>query len=251
MSLRRGIEFIRQNEKELVLFNFEQEAAIEDELSTYFQTQNVQIQTERTASGNPADIAVLSSQEEVLTRTNRATLRELIDEVPTGSGGVGIDESGFEAVLGPLKETTFTAYDKQQLLQASREIEDRAMRVGRGTLHAGFQRLSLLDEQRSMYADLARRGVEIHAYGIPDMKVPEIGTGTVHAAEADEIAEMWFLVFDGGGKDTQKTALLAEQRGENSFYGAWTYDPEIVDTLFAHLEDTYVSPSNATRTESR
>ena len=39
-----------------------------------------------------------------------------------------------------LEETLFTSFDRRQLLGTAREIEDRAWRVGVGTLRVGFQR---------------------------------------------------------------------------------------------------------------
>lgn len=98
-----------------------------------------------------------------------------------------------------------------------------------------------MTEQRSIYADLARRGVEVHAYGRPDTEPPDLSDGRIHTIEADEIGTHWFVVFDGDGDDAQKTALIAEQTGDDDFFGAWTYDPGIVDRLLEHLERTYLS----------
>ena len=93
-------------------------------------------------------------------------------------------------------------------------------------------------EQRSIYADLARRGVLVHAYGAPDATPPDLGSGHIHAVSTDEIAETWFVVFDGGGDDTQKTSLLAREHDETAFYEVWTYDPSIVDRVLGHLDPT-------------
>ncbi len=72
-------------------------------------------------------------------------------------GALGIDQ--FEAVLSPeihppwelaeteldsedlfsfLENTLFSSYDRRQMVATSREIEERAWRVGRGRLYAGF-----------------------------------------------------------------------------------------------------------------
>ena len=246
MDVRRSIEYIEGHEKELVVFNPTDPVAAE--LADYFATQNVRIATERTASGAPTDLAVLGNSDELLAVVDASRLRELIEDVP--GGGAGIADAEYEDVLAHLKETTFTSYDTEQLLYASREIEDRARRVGRGTIHAGFQRCSNVAEQRSIYADLARQGVDVHAYGVPDVDPPDLGSGQFHAVETDEIAETWFVVFDGGGTDAQKTALLAEERAEGTFYGAWTYDPGIVDSVQEHLERTYLPSAGDPRQRS-
>ena len=142
-----------------------------------------------------------------------------MDGVPTATGDFGINDGEYERLLGHLKETTFTSSDTEQLVYASREIEDRARRTGRGTVHAGFQQCSVMSEQRSVYTDLARRGVAVYAYGVPDARPPTLGPGHVRAASTDEITETWFVAFDGGGDETQKTALLAHERDDGTFDG--------------------------------
>ena len=239
MSLRRGIEAIRRRRKELVVFNAGPEDPIVGELASYFAAQNVRVTGASTASGAP-EIAVLSGAETVLATVAVSTLRELVGGAPTDPDGVGINDTAYEPVLEHLKETTFTSYDREQLLYASREIEDRARRVGTGTIHAGFQRLSTMETQAHIYADLARRGVEVHAYGLPDAAVSGLDAGRIHPEDTDEIADTWFVVFDGGGDDSQKSALLAEERESDQFYGAWTYDAAIVDGAAAYLDGAYL-----------
>lgn len=244
MNLHRTVELIRTLEKELALFNVDPADPIAQELATYFETLNVRITTHQTASGLPADIAVLSSTDGVLELLDVDMLRELVEQTPVRVGDVGISDGEYEQVLGHLKETTFTSYDTEQMLYASREIEDRARRAGQGTIHAGFQRCSVMATQQQVYADLTRQGVDVHAYGLPDADPPDLAGGQIHATEADEIAASWFVVFDGGDDPSQKSALLAEERDDGAFYGAWTYDPRLVDNILDHLEETYVSIDN-------
>ncbi|MFC7021067.1 DICT sensory domain-containing protein [Haloarcula halobia] len=247
MSLHDLIEQVQQLEKDLVLFNVDSTDQIGERLAGYFETQNVQITTTRTASGHPAGVAVLSNHDEVLGRFDVETLRNLVDHSPSQSGTVGISDAEYGDILGHLKETTFTSYDTEQMLYASREIEDRARRVGEGTIHAGFQRCSVMADQRAIYADLSRRGLDIHAYGIADVAPPDIEGAQIHTTTTDEIAEMWFVVFDGGTDESQRSALLAEERSEDSFYGVWTYDPPIVDSVIDYLEQTYLLSENSAR----
>lgn len=251
MDLRETIRFINRAEKELNLFNLVPGDPIVESLETFFQTQNVRITTNRTASGEPSDIAVLSNTDKLLEITSVETLRELLTHSQSGAEPSGISDTEYEEILGPLKETTFTSYDTREMLYASREIEDRAHRVGEGTIHAGFQRCSIMAEQRTIYRDLAHRGVTVHTYGVPDARPPELGDGQVHQTRADEIADFWFVVFDGGGKPAQQCALLAEHRTGETFYGAWTYDPAIVDSVCDHLVRTYLSTADTTPRSSR
>jgi hypothetical protein len=244
IDLQDGIECIRHREKELRLLNVNPTDGIHEELGAFFETQNVRITVDRTVSGKPEEVAVLSNATEVLAVVDVSTLRELLEDVSTGTGDLGIADREYERVLRHLKETTFTSRDTEQLLYASREIEDRARRVGQGSIHTGFQRCSVIAEQRSIYADLARRGVSVHAYGVPDATPPDLGSGHVHAVPTHEIGETWFVVFDGGGNDTQKSALLARERDENAFYGVLTYDPGFVDHVLGYLNRTYGSSSD-------
>ena len=244
MDLRDSIEWIRRHEKELRLFNTDPTDAIHEELETYFETLNVRIGVEQTASDSPEDVAVLSDESAVLAVVDVSMLRRLLEEGPSGAGEVGIADEKYECILRHLKETTFTSYDTRKLLYASREIEDRARRTGEGSIHAGFQQCSVIAEQRAIYTDLARRGVWVHAYGVPDVTPPDLGPAQIHASRADEIAETWFVVFDGGGSDAQKSALLAQECDENTFYGIWTYDPTFVDQVLAHLTQTYGAPTD-------
>lgn len=239
MQLSDIIEAIERFEKELVVFNAtDEEIAVE--LANYFETQNVVVETAETASGRPADVAVLSGRGEVLSIVDVGTFRELLESVPGAEDGVGIDDAAYEDFLAHLKETTFTSYDTRQMVYASREIEDRARRVRRGTLHSTFQEMGNFLEQREVYEDIARRGVEVHAYALPTDPPPDVPEVSVHAIDNEEIATTWVVAFDGGGRNDQKSALIAEERIPGLFYGAWTYDPGIVDRIVSYFEERYV-----------
>lgn len=245
MTLRDGLEFVRRIEKELCIFNTAPEDPIDERLGTLFETQNVDITTERTSSGQPA-VAVLSDRTGVLETVSLSTLRALAEHNPARTNAHGVADAEYGELLSHLKETTFSSYDTEQMLYASREIEDRARRVGSGTIHAGFQRISVLHGQRSIYRDLPKRGVTVHTYGVPDAQSPDLGDGQVHAIESDELATTWFVIFDGGDSPSQKSGLIAEERAEDEFYGAWTYDTGIVDRLCEYLDRTYLSGAQAT-----
>lgn len=246
MTLRQLIGAITDLEKELTVFNTVEPGRLREELAAYFRTQNVRIRTERTPSGRPTEVAVLGTDDAVLEVLDAGLLRGLLNH---STDGLGVADAAYDDLLRHLKETTFTAYDTEQMLYASREVEDRARRVGRGRIHAGFQRCSVIGDQRAVYADLGRRGLDVHTYGVPDVTPPALEGVRVHATGADEVATTWFVVYDGGGDDAQKTALLAEERGEDRFYGALTYDPTIVDAAVAHLERTYVADGTHARSE--
>jgi DICT domain-containing protein len=142
-------------------------------------------------------------------------------------------------LLEHLDETMFTSWDTRQMVAASREIEDRAFRVGSGTLHAGFQYVSTLRNELPIYERLGSTDVDVHAYAVPDEEPPDHDGFTLHLERASEIEQSWFVVFDGGDDEQAACALLAEEREPREFYGFWTYEKSTVDWILDHLESTY------------
>lgn len=242
MNLHQTIECVQAHEKELALFNTGPETQIGRELEAFFRTQNVRVTTAQTASSRPK-IGVLTAGRTVLTVVEIAALRELVDGAAARSRRLGVADTAYGDVLSHLKETTFTSCSAEDMLYASREIEDRARRHGAGTIHAGFQQCSNIVAQQPIYEDLSRNGISVHAYGVPDVTPPELAGGQVHAV-GDEIADLWFVVYDGGGESGQNCALLAEKDGEGGFYGFWTYDTAIVDSICQYLSETYLGVSS-------
>ena len=235
MSLTELIAGVEEHEKTLTVFNATDERV--ESLREQFHDRNLTVATERTPSGKPDSFAVLAEDGEFVTAAD-------VTEVLAFAGSEtdpDFDDEAYSPILDHLDETLFTSYDIGQMVAASREIEDRAWRVGKGSLHSGFQRLSILDEQMDIYERLAEQGeLDVHAYAVPDADVPEHGTDlTIHVERADEIERSWFVVYDGAGIDVNKCALLAEERESRAFYGFWTYDPSTVDWIIDHLESTY------------
>ena len=234
MSLTELIAGVEAHEKTLRVFNADDDRV--ESLREQFRDRNLTVAAERTPSGRPAAFAVLSENGEFVTA---AGVEEVLVSSDDGADPE-FDDEAYRPVLDHLDETLFTSYHSDQMVAASREIEDRAWRVGEGTLYSGFQRLSVLDEQLDVYGRLADGGLDVHAYAAPDDDVPGHDTDlTIHVERADEIERSWFVVYDGGGADVSKCALLAEERASRGFYGFWTYDPSTVDWIVDHLESTY------------
>ena len=234
MSLNELIAGVEEHEKTLTAFNADD--AVET-LREQFHDRNLTVAAERTPSGRPNSFAVLSEDGEFVTA---APVKEVVEAMDAGTDPE-FDDEAYRPVLDHLDETMFTSYDIGQMVAASREIEDRAWRVGEGTLHSGFQRLSILEEQMDVYGQLARKDdLDVHAYAYPDADVPSHDTDlTIHVERADEIERSWFVAYDGADVDVNKCALLAEERESRAFYGFWTYDPSTVDWIIDHLESTY------------
>jgi len=239
MTLSELIAGVEDHEKSLTVFNTDAETV--ESVRDQFRDRNLSVRAERTGSGRPGSFVVLSSEregdeDEVVTAT------DVEDVLSTPAGAEpGLDDDVRHPILDHLDETMFTSYDTEQMVAASHEIEDRAWRLDEGSLYAGFQRLSILADQMDVYTRLAaQEGLDVHAYAYPDASVPDHDTElTIHVERTDEIADSWFVVYDGNGIDVNKCALLAEERESRTFYGFWTYDPSTVDWIIDHLESTY------------
>lgn len=231
MSLSELIAGVEDHEKTLTAVNAT--SGVVDSLREYFVDRNVEV-VEEDSTQTPKNYVVLSEGDEFLTATSVASL--LADD----QVDPGFENTSYRPILDELDETMFTSFDTDRMVAASREIEDRAWRTGNGQLHAGFQRLSTLETQREVYDRLGSRGdLDVHVYGAPDDDVPPTSGLRVHVEDTTEIRRSWFVVYDGGGIDSNKCALLAEERDPRQFYGFWTYSGETVDYIIDHLTTSY------------
>lgn len=170
-----------------------------------------------------------------------------LDDVTAFTGGAAAPdptpdrEERYREFLSALADTTFSSLNREQLIAATREFEDRAHRVAEGRFYAGFQSLSNLTPQLTTYRRLGSVGLEVHVFGTPDWTPPTLDRVVSHPVDDPEIADSWLVAYDGGGDDEQKCALLAEQRSAETYYGIWTYDPDLVDTLVDYLDRTYLT----------
>jgi DICT domain-containing protein len=235
MSLSELISGVENHQKTVTVFNTDE--SVVSQLREYFTDRNVSVVSEATDSGRPGQFVTLSEHGKVLTATSLETLEPLLD----GEASLGLDERPYSSLLAHLDETMFTSWDTQQMVAASREIEDRAFRVDSGTLHAGFQYTSTLTNELPVYERLGSTNVDVHAYAVPDSEFPQSEGLTLHVEQAEELERSWFVVFDGGTPETH-CALLAEERSPRSFYGFWTYDESTVDWLVEYLDTQYDTP---------
>jgi hypothetical protein len=149
-------------------------------------------------------------------------------------------ESATSNLFDFLDNTLFVSFDRKQMLSASREIEDRAWRVGAGTVYAGFQNSEAFRPQKGVYERLATdTALDIWIYMTDTTPVPDADTITVVSDERPEIGLYWFVVFDGGPNEQNKCGLLAREQENGTFYGFWTYEAAIVDDIIAYLQRTY------------
>lgn len=232
MSLIELIAGVEAQEATLTVVNGDGEAR--DALADRFATRNVTV-VEDDLSTRSGGFAVLTRAGEFVTAVELEALLE-----PDDRTDPEFAPETYRPILDELDETLFTSYSVADMVAASREIEDRAWRLGTGEVHAGFQTFENMAEQSELYNRLGEAGdLDVHAYGAPEGPVPDAEHFSVHVERAAEIRETWFVVYDGGGVDVNKCMLLAEEREPGRFYGFWSYDPETVDAAVEHLYSTY------------
>lgn len=169
-----------------------------------------------------------------------AAFGELVDPSRDSPWDEATRASAFRDLTPLLSETAFRATDRRHLLATSREFEDRAYRVGRGRLHAGFQSLASFRHQLPIYQRLAHEtDLDVTVYGEPDWRPSDSPDVDVRSDDGGELGRYWVLAFDGGGTDEMACALVAEETDAGSYDGAWTYDPGLVADVIEYLEATY------------
>lgn len=236
MTLAELLDAVERRRKEVILYGTDEEADVLAQLAT----RNVDVEHLPLPPGGPPGFLVVRDRDGFRGSIGLAELRELLEPPIRRPWNPGFAGAGYRALFEVLSETVFASLDRRQLLAAAREIEDRAWRVGRGTLRVGFQALSAMRAQVPLYARLGdETDLDVHVYGDDDWQPPAIPGTTVHAEPGEEIGSFWFLAFDGGGDESAACGLLAEQRSSERFYGFWTYDPAPVRRMLDHLEATY------------
>lgn len=173
-------------------------------------------------------------------------------------GALGLEE--FEAILSPtdhppweladaepdpaqlfdfLENTLFASATRRQLLATSREIEERAWRVGSGRLYAGFQRPAALRAQTGVYERFGSRdSIDVAVFLAGEWSTPLEGVSVV-TGSSGELGAFWFVAFDGGESGSHCGALVAEERDPGEYAGFWTFEPSIVRGLIDYLETAH------------
>jgi hypothetical protein len=258
---------VESRQKTLTVFNYDGSRRLTENVERYFSLRNVEVTTGQTRPVAPANFVLLHDDETILAASDLSDLRDHLLADSTGAyvrGEKPLGEIEYPDVLTRLDDTVFTVAGEQTLLMVklSRYVEGLASDHGTGTLRAGFQRLDRLTDEpgtRRVYRRLAAEGVDVHAYGHPgestagghaatDGGPRREGTRspgstapsgvTTHAEPVPELADCWFVVYDGGDRPDRSAALLAEER-EDGFYGFWTFETETVDRIDAYLDRAY------------
>lgn len=234
-------ELVREVEgrrRTLTVFNPTGSTEAIERVERFLEPQRVSLRLRTTPIGEPRDAAVLHDDGRFVAASD---FERVIEAVSLNEDVVRPDgRSGYPDVLEHVDDATFVGYGRRRMVVASREIEGRAGHAGAGELHAGFQRLSRIDEQRSLYRRLADAGVDVHAYGRPDGSVPD-GV-TPHGAETGELADTWFVLLDAPG---ERRGLVAREVEPGRFEGFWTCEDALVGRAITRLRSRYVGELRA------
>lgn len=149
MSFDDLVEEVATRRRTLVLYS---NAEADRELVAPFATHNVDVEFRRIPEGSTP--VVVRDADAVVGSVRLETLERLVQ--PTVTPPWGTDEDTVPRAVRELLDTTlFTTFDRRQPLATVREFEERAWRVGRGHLHAGFQSTRAMTQQTSVYRRLA------------------------------------------------------------------------------------------------
>lgn len=219
----------RGRRKEIVVFG-----ANGGDIEARLKTRNASVRSRPLPPGNPAPFVVVRDGEAFRGAVALTAFERFLDPTVDSDRDVGARDDTFAALLELLDGTVFASLDRRQLRATSTEIEDLAYRTATGRLFAGFQRASAFERRAGFYHRLATEtDVDVHVFVADDAALGDLRRLpiTFHDEPAELIGRYWFVLFDGGDTAANACALVAEDTDEG-FYGAWTYDPELVAMAF-------------------
>jgi hypothetical protein len=245
MPLRKFVDEAGHEDWTLVVLNSERPDQVSGLVRKTFENEHVAVDTDLDTTV-PADTVALIDGDEVVTTSTLERLREMVLFVNSDiytTGTRGLEELVVPDVVLELSDTAFRLWgfpvsdtQKLVLITMSRYVEQLAFERGVGTLRAAFQRLSRLDSEpgtRRVYERLADTELEVHAYGIPDSRPPDLTIQTHHGRNHD-YRRMWVVTFCPPD-DGRHVALLAHERVANLWDGFWTFDTETVRAINQHM----------------
>lgn len=236
MTLADFVEEVADRRKTFVVYAPEESADVE----AHFETRNVTIEHETIAPGGPDGFVVLRDEDGFVGAFGLDKLLELLEPPVFRPWQREEVSEPWQTLFQILDDTLFSSFDRRQLLAATREIENRAWRIGAGTLRAGFQSSEAFAAQVDVYRRIvAETDLAVHVYVADDEEVPSLDGAEIFRAEGTEIGDYWFLAYDAAGDPMNACGLVAQERSPESYFGFWTYDPERVDDLSTYLRQTH------------
>ncbi|EMA64612.1 DICT sensory domain-containing protein [Halorubrum lipolyticum] len=201
------------------------------DLERWLADRGVAVSSRSLPAGGPSPFIEIETDGEVAGVIGVEAVEALLEPPIRRPGDRDGFSEGYRALFEIFEQTVFSGMTRRELLAVSREIEDRAFRVGEGTLWVSFQRLSAFSSQTEVYRALgAETDLDIRVYGVEDWTPPPISGVTYHADEAAAFEPYWALAYDGGPEREQACGLVAEE-GSDEYTGFWTNEPATVEAI--------------------
>ncbi|MHB9288330.1 DICT sensory domain-containing protein [Halobacteriales archaeon Cl-PHB] len=218
-------------------------------LEDHFAATNVTV--EHVPLPAAADSAFLTVHEgdEFLGGTSLAAVGALLEPSVAAPWDEGRRETRMDDLLDLLAGVSFVGFDRSQMLAVSREIEDRAWRLGDGELHATFSKAKAVAGQRAVYRRLATRdALSVNVYVASGAAIEPLPGVTIHEIEPTALDDVWAVAYLGGdpvnatalvGQESNVAAGLEGNAGRTAggFAGCWTDDPAKVETVVETITD--------------
>ncbi|MFB6091728.1 MAG: DICT sensory domain-containing protein [Haloquadratum sp.] len=254
MALREFVDDFAVGERDvsLAVVNSEQPPTIDRMFEDVFGEQPVAV-SEATRALSESDVVQLRRDGTVVAESALDDVRDAVlavnsDIYITGTRSLADVETpevvrGLEGTRFRVRGYPSGSKSKLLLIEISRHIESRALRAGSGTLHAGFQRLSRVRDERgtrTAYEELTATDLDVHVYGLGDPALLDPLSVTVHDDAADEIRNGWFVAFaPDPGTDVDGAALVAVTDDDREWDGVWRLDTDAAERVSEHLTDAY------------
>ena len=138
---------IEQQHKECTVYSASPDTDLDERLAT----RNVTVTHRQLPPGGPRPFVTIREDSDTVGALSVQRLEELLSPPADQSLDADAIDPGLSETFELFDETLFRSLDRRQLLLASREIEDRALRVGSGTLRVQFQTWHSFEPQKQRY----------------------------------------------------------------------------------------------------
>lgn len=232
MTFGALIDDVRGRDQQLIVYR----SGGPSELETWTRAHGITVTVRSLPPGSPDPFIEIVTGGDVVGTVSLDTVETLLEPPIQRPGDRDGISEGYRVLFDLLEKTVCSGLTRRELLAVSREIEDRAVRVGNGTLWVSFQTLATFESQTEVYQQLCTStNLEVHLYGVDDWTPPAIPNLTYHTETATRFEPYWVLAFDGGTAETQACGLVAEEQPEG-YTGFWTNNRGTVETIASAFE---------------
>ncbi|WP_123623920.1 DICT sensory domain-containing protein [Halorubrum sp. CSM-61] len=145
------------------------------DVETWLADHGVPVESRPLPTGAPGPFIEIEIDGEVAGIIGVGAVETLLEPPIRRPGDRDEVSEGYRALFAIFDRTVFSGMSRRELLAVSREIEDRAFRVGSGTLSVSFQRGSAFEPQSAVYRALGTEtDLDIRVYGVEDRTPSEI-----------------------------------------------------------------------------